>query len=48
MQQGISVPNVGDPRKVIELAMDAEDAGWDGFFVWDHVPTIYYRPGPTS
>ncbi|RIX27753.1 LLM class flavin-dependent oxidoreductase [Amnibacterium setariae] len=26
-----------DPRVVAELARTAEEAGWDGVFVWDHV-----------
>jgi alkanesulfonate monooxygenase SsuD/methylene tetrahydromethanopterin reductase-like flavin-dependent oxidoreductase (luciferase family) len=26
-----------DPREVAELARSAEAAGWDGFFLWDHV-----------
>jgi len=25
----------GDPQLLTELAVDAEQAGWDGFFVWD-------------
>lgn len=29
--------NVGDPAELIRLARDLEAAGWDGFFVWDHV-----------
>jgi alkanesulfonate monooxygenase SsuD/methylene tetrahydromethanopterin reductase-like flavin-dependent oxidoreductase (luciferase family) len=33
-----------DPRTVAELAAQAEDLGWDGFFLWDH---IRYRP-PTE
>jgi alkanesulfonate monooxygenase SsuD/methylene tetrahydromethanopterin reductase-like flavin-dependent oxidoreductase (luciferase family) len=33
-----------DPRTVAELAARAEDLGWDGFFLWDH---IRYRP-PTE
>ena len=40
MRCGICVPNLDefvDPRRVAELARRAEDAGWDGFFVWDHV-----------
>jgi len=28
---------LADPRLVGDLAADAEAAGWDGFFVWDHV-----------
>jgi alkanesulfonate monooxygenase SsuD/methylene tetrahydromethanopterin reductase-like flavin-dependent oxidoreductase (luciferase family) len=30
-----------DPRLLAELAQRAERAGWDGFFLWDH---IRYRP----
>jgi alkanesulfonate monooxygenase SsuD/methylene tetrahydromethanopterin reductase-like flavin-dependent oxidoreductase (luciferase family) len=44
MRYGISVPNLGefaDPRQSGQLARRAEEAGWDGFFVWDHVD---YRP----
>jgi probable F420-dependent oxidoreductase len=36
----INTPNFGsggDPRALVELARRAEDAGWDGFFVWDHL-----------
>lgn len=39
MRFGLSVPNFGDyfdPRLLAELAHDAEQAGWDGFFLWDH------------
>lgn len=37
---GLSFPNFGayaEPAAMVELAMAAEDAGWDGFFVWDHI-----------
>lgn len=27
----------GDARLLAELAREAEDAGWDGFFLWDHI-----------
>ncbi|MEM7466607.1 MAG: LLM class flavin-dependent oxidoreductase [Pseudomonadota bacterium] len=40
MKFAIYVPNFGafgDARALAELARDAEDAGWDGFFIWDHV-----------
>ena len=30
-----------DPRLLAELALRAEEHGWDGFFLWDHVA---YRP----
>src|SRR5207244_1233510 len=36
----INVPNFGDfadARTVARLAAAAEEAGWDGLFVWDHV-----------
>ncbi len=40
MRYGISVPNFGsfaDVRTTADMARDAERAGWDGFFVWDHI-----------
>ncbi|MDQ4076584.1 MAG: LLM class flavin-dependent oxidoreductase [Chloroflexota bacterium] len=40
MDYGIHVQNsgeYGDPRLLAELARDAEQAGWDGFFIWDHL-----------
>jgi alkanesulfonate monooxygenase SsuD/methylene tetrahydromethanopterin reductase-like flavin-dependent oxidoreductase (luciferase family) len=40
MRFGISVPNFGgfgDPRVISDLAREVEDAGWDGFFLWDHI-----------
>lgn len=27
----------GDPAVLCDLAVEAEAAGWDGFFMWDHV-----------
>lgn len=40
MRHGVTVPNfglLGDPSVLVSLARDAEAAGWDGFFVWDHL-----------
>ncbi len=40
MKYGIHVPNFGaydDAKVLADLARDAEQAGWDGFFLWDHV-----------
>jgi hypothetical protein len=40
MRFAVDVPNFGDfadPRVVAGLARRAEEAGWDGLFVWDHV-----------
>ena len=38
MRYGLDVPNYGDyfePRRLAELAYEAEQSGWDGFFLWD-------------
>jgi alkanesulfonate monooxygenase SsuD/methylene tetrahydromethanopterin reductase-like flavin-dependent oxidoreductase (luciferase family) len=40
VKHGIFVPpfdELADPRVVADLAVTAEDNGWDGFFVWDHI-----------
>jgi alkanesulfonate monooxygenase SsuD/methylene tetrahydromethanopterin reductase-like flavin-dependent oxidoreductase (luciferase family) len=37
---GLFIPPFGelaDPGRVADLAVVAEEAGWDGFFLWDHV-----------
>jgi alkanesulfonate monooxygenase SsuD/methylene tetrahydromethanopterin reductase-like flavin-dependent oxidoreductase (luciferase family) len=31
------MPNAGDPRDLVELAIVAESTAWDGFFLWDHL-----------
>ncbi len=39
MKFGIYIANYalrGDPRDFVKLAEAAEEAGWDGFFMWDH------------
>ncbi len=44
VKRAIDVPPFGelaDPRVLADLAALAQDRGWDGFFVWDH---ILYRP----
>jgi alkanesulfonate monooxygenase SsuD/methylene tetrahydromethanopterin reductase-like flavin-dependent oxidoreductase (luciferase family) len=38
MRFGIHIPPFGplsDPRALADLAIEAEQAGWDGFFLWD-------------
>ena len=38
MKYGLDVPTTGEyanPRLLAELAVEAEEAGWDGFFIWD-------------
>ncbi len=40
MKHGIFLPpfdGLADAAKMAELAVVAEDSGWDGFFVWDHL-----------
>jgi len=38
---GVLVPNFGNccgsPRELAELAVEAENSGWDGFFIFDHI-----------
>ena len=33
-----------DPGLLVELAVEAEEAGWDGFFVWDHISAAASEP----
>ncbi|HEY4387092.1 MAG TPA: LLM class flavin-dependent oxidoreductase [Ktedonobacteraceae bacterium] len=40
MYFALDIPNFAaynDPRLVAELAHEAEESGWDGFFLWDHI-----------
>ena len=41
MHFGVLVPNFGNccgsPRELAELAVEAENSGWEGFFVFDHI-----------
>lgn len=40
MKYALNVPHMGsgaDPRLLADFAREAEDAGWDGFFIWDHI-----------
>src|SRR4051794_14288515 len=41
----VGLPNVGpfaDPGTLLALAVAAEEHGWDGVFLWDHV--LYHDP----
>jgi alkanesulfonate monooxygenase SsuD/methylene tetrahydromethanopterin reductase-like flavin-dependent oxidoreductase (luciferase family) len=47
MRYGVYVPNFGpygDARVLADLAYDAEEAGWDGFFLWDQVSKTTLTP----
>ena len=41
MKFGLMLPNkgrlYGHPDTLIDLAISADQAGWDGFFIWDHI-----------
>lgn len=40
VKHGLSIPAFGplaDIHRLTELAREAEDNGWDGFFLWDHL-----------
>jgi alkanesulfonate monooxygenase SsuD/methylene tetrahydromethanopterin reductase-like flavin-dependent oxidoreductase (luciferase family) len=44
MRTAVFVPifdELADPRLMADLAVLAEEKGWDGFFIWDH---LQYRP----
>lgn len=47
MKYGINILNFGDfadARLLADLAHDAERAGWDGFFIWDHITMDWVMP----
>jgi probable F420-dependent oxidoreductase len=44
---GLCVANTGtysDPRATVRIARVAEESGWDGLFVWDHLAFVWGRP----
>lgn len=47
MKRGIFVPNFGDfaePQAFADMAAEAERAGWDGIYIWDHILVEDGRP----
>ena len=47
MQRGVAIPCFGtDPAALIRLGVAAEAAGFDGFFVWDHIVFSNTGDGP--
>ncbi|MBB4662007.1 LLM class flavin-dependent oxidoreductase [Conexibacter arvalis] len=38
---------LGDPRTLVDLALLAEEAGWDGFFLYDHIVVVPGRAYPS-
>lgn len=37
MRYAVSIPPFTDAAAVVSLALEAEAAGWDGVFLWDHL-----------
>jgi alkanesulfonate monooxygenase SsuD/methylene tetrahydromethanopterin reductase-like flavin-dependent oxidoreductase (luciferase family) len=37
MRTAVSLPPFSDAATLVALAVEAEQAGWDGVFVWDHL-----------
>jgi alkanesulfonate monooxygenase SsuD/methylene tetrahydromethanopterin reductase-like flavin-dependent oxidoreductase (luciferase family) len=48
MRFGLSVPNFAEPQRLLEVARAADGAGWDGFFLWDHIVVDRDAPVPIS
>src|SRR6266540_6186662 len=51
MQFGAFLPNFGpfaDIRALASLGRLAEENGWDGFFVWDHIQFDNDHPRPVA
>jgi alkanesulfonate monooxygenase SsuD/methylene tetrahydromethanopterin reductase-like flavin-dependent oxidoreductase (luciferase family) len=44
MRFAVNVPPFTDPAVVVDIARDAEAAGWDGVFLWDHLRWSTDRP----
>ena len=48
MQFALNTPNFGlyfDPRLMADLARRGRGAGWDGFFLWDHIGRLARADG---
>jgi probable F420-dependent oxidoreductase len=44
---GITLANIGtyaQPQTAVRIAKTAEDAGWDGIFLWDHLGFVWNGP----
>ena len=36
----LSLPNMGDPARLVAIAAAADANGWDGFVLWDHIHLV--------
>ena len=48
LRLGLSLPNFAEPEALVDLAVEAEAAGWDGVFLWDHLHGSPAFPVPTA
>lgn len=47
LKHGVAAPNFrADPRDLVELGVAAEEAGFDGYFLWDHIVFANRGDGP--
>ncbi len=44
MKFAVSIPPFTDASRLLQIARDAEAAGWDGVFVWDHLQWVDVHP----
>jgi probable F420-dependent oxidoreductase len=47
VRYGISLANIGtyaQPQAAVRIAKTAEDTGWDGVFLWDHLGFVWDGP----
>jgi alkanesulfonate monooxygenase SsuD/methylene tetrahydromethanopterin reductase-like flavin-dependent oxidoreductase (luciferase family) len=47
VRYGICLANIGtysDPREAVRVARAAEEAGWEGVFLWDHLAFVWGPP----
>ena len=40
MRFGVSIPPFTDAMTIVDMSVEAEQAGWDGVFLWDHLRWI--------
>jgi alkanesulfonate monooxygenase SsuD/methylene tetrahydromethanopterin reductase-like flavin-dependent oxidoreductase (luciferase family) len=48
LRYGISIPNFAEPGALLDVAHLADERGWDGFFLWDHIVVDRHDPPPVS
>lgn len=46
MRYGVSVPNIGELDTLVQMGVEADRSGWDGFFVWDQIRLMADVPVP--